>query len=218
MWRNVSKETGKSKSIPGDLRFSAAFKAQFQNLAIYLVMTESPQDFHSKPWMGRITPQGKTLAWEAVQSLLSCGTGCKKLSWRTHSHGVTNWQELADQRWRGRSSTLEGRCSWPIWTVSQNCHSTVQLLALSWAWLGPLHPCLYLPRIVDAITRDMSSQPATIWRRSDWPKGFIFIKTIPEAQTITQKGRKCTNVHPFLLPCLLLVLLASPLISEAQNK
>lgn len=107
MWRNVSKKTGKSKGIPGDLRFSAAFKAQSQNLAIYLVMTESSQDFLSKPWMVRIIHQGKTLAWEAVQRLFSA----VELGARNEADGLTVMGSLTDKGWQIRDGG-DGAACW----------------------------------------------------------------------------------------------------------
>lgn len=131
--------------------------------------------------MIRIIPQGQCHLGSIEDP------GGKKLSCRTHRHGADKWQTGV---WRSvvewpvvLSSMMGGRCSWQIRIISQGCHLTVQLSALPLAWLGLQQSRLCLPRIIDGITWDISPQPATIWRRSDWLKGFIFIKTFPEAQT-----------------------------------
>lgn len=135
----------------------------------------------------------------------------KKQSCRTHSHGAAKWQTGVRRsvvKWPVvLDSTLGRRCSWQICIISQGRHLTVQLSALPLAWLVLWQSPLCLPRIIDGITRDTSPQPATIWRRSDRLKGFIFIKTFPEAQT--QKRGIYASFHLFLLQCLLLVLLLS---------
>lgn len=122
----TSKKTGKSQKHPWRAQFPVAFKAQSQNLAIYLETMKTPEYFHCKTWMVRITPWGKKTHLGNMEKTLFCvATGCRKLSCRTHSHGVSNWQELGGQWWSRLAlrSILGGRCFWQMQIFSQSCPS-----------------------------------------------------------------------------------------------
>lgn len=149
-----------------------------------------------------------------------CGIGHRKTNCRAWSHPVDKWQgpnkasdgllarrgaDCSDQSAVGRSWNSE-----PEYSVRTVIRGIIQLSAHLLAWLE-LSDCVFVslePLLDSAETCSLPPNLGTIWRRSVWPEGLVFIKKFTKAQIIAQKRRDNINLILSVLHCLLLVLLS----------
>lgn len=138
-----------------------------------------------------------------------CGTGHRKTSCRACSHPLDKWQGpnqandgLLARRGTDRSDQSAVGRSWnsePEYSVRTVIRGIIQLSAHLLAWLE-LSDCVCVslePLLESAETCSRSPNLGTIWRRSVWPEGSIFIKKFTKAQIIAQKRRDNINFDPF---------------------